>query len=204
MAQFPISSGPDARASVPGAGAAPALDEPMLLERIARHDRAAFDVLYRRYFSRLSRFLGRMIRRPQLVGEVVNDTMLVVWRKAGSYNGQSRVSTWIFAIAYRTALKAIGRQQDGCGVDVPEAESPEESSPERILMRMQDRRILDAAMQGLSAEHRAVIELTYFHDCACRDVALIVGCPVDTVKTRLFHARRRLKALLSTKAEDLR
>ncbi|TMH00747.1 MAG: RNA polymerase sigma factor, partial [Betaproteobacteria bacterium] len=57
-------------------------------------------------------------------------------------------------------------------------------------------------LDGLSAEHRAVVDLTYFHGLGCREIADIVGCPVDTVKTRMFHARRKLKTLLTGTAED--
>jgi RNA polymerase sigma-70 factor (ECF subfamily) len=181
-----------------------ALDEASLIERIVRRDRAAFEALYRRYFPRLTRFVERMVRRPQVVGEVVNDTMWVVWRKAASYNGQSKVSTWIFSIAYRIALRALGRLRDPVECEAPDAPAPAEAEPDRELMLRQDRRLLEEAMAKLSAEHRAVIDLTYFHDCACREVAQIVGCPVDTVKTRLFYARRRLRVLLAQREGDLR
>src|ERR1700746_2882967 len=84
-------------------------DEAVLLLRIAVGDREAFETLYRGYFPRLTRFLERVMRRPHTVEEVLNDTMLVVWRKAATFNAQSKVSTWIFSIAYRKALKAIKR-----------------------------------------------------------------------------------------------
>jgi len=183
---------------------APKLDEQTLLERTALGDRAAFEELYRRYFPRLTRFVERMVRRPQVVGEVVNDTMLVVWRKADTYNGQSKVSTWIFSVAYRTALRALGQQREPVEWEPPEVAAPSEAEPENSLSQQQDRRILDEALLHLTAEHRAVIELTYRHDCACREIAQIVGCPVDTVKTRLFYARRRLKLILAQRLGDLR
>ena len=183
---------------------APTVDEQTLIERVALRDRAAFEDLYRRYFPRLTRFIERMVRRPQIVGEILNDTMFVVWRKAATYNGQSKVSTWIFSIAYRTALRALGRQSDPVEWEAPEVPAPPEAEPESSLIQRQDRRILDEALSQLTAEHRAVIELTYMHECACREIAQIVGCPVDTVKTRLFYARRRLKSLLAQRMGDLR
>ena len=84
-------------------------DETALLQRVCERDRRAFELLYRVYYRRLTRFLEQVTRRPQLVEEVVNDTMLVVWRKAETFNHASQVSTWIFAIAYRKALKALKR-----------------------------------------------------------------------------------------------
>ena len=92
-------------------------DEVALLQRVARGERLAFDVFYRTYYRRLHRFLEQIMRRPELVGEVLNDTMLVVWRKAGTFNQGSRVSTWIFAIAYRRALKTLKRAPEP-GVEI--------------------------------------------------------------------------------------
>ena len=93
--------------------------EVRLLGAIAAGERHAFEMLYRAYHPRLTRFLDRMTRRPALVEEVLDDTMLVVWRRADRYNGRSKVSTWIFAIAYRTALKALQRLDEA--IDYGEA-----------------------------------------------------------------------------------
>ena len=84
-------------------------DEARLIGRIAAGELRAFEAMYRAYHPRLTRFLERMTRRPGLVDEVLNDTLLVVWHRAGRYNGCSKVSTWIFGIAYRKALKALQR-----------------------------------------------------------------------------------------------
>jgi RNA polymerase sigma factor (sigma-70 family) len=90
-------------------GAPPTEDEAALLRQVSERDRRAFELLYRVYYRRLTRFLAQVTRRPQLVDEIVNDTMLVAWRKAATFHHASRVSTWIFAIAYRKALEALRR-----------------------------------------------------------------------------------------------
>src|SRR5262249_43151390 len=90
------------------------------LARAAAGDLPSFEALYRAYHPRLTRFLDRMTHRPALVEEVLNDTMLVVWRRADSFNGNCKVSTWVFAIAYRKALKRLHRLDeavDGDGED---------------------------------------------------------------------------------------
>jgi RNA polymerase sigma factor (sigma-70 family) len=178
-------------------------DEVALVGRVAGGDAAAFEALYRCFYPRLRRFLERMTRRPQLVEEILNDTMLVVWRKAHTYNFRSKVSTWIFAIAFRKALKALKRIDDPIAYDPEEGSNPLKPGPEGELMAHQLRVLLSHAMISLSAEQRAVIELTYYQDCAYREIAEIMGCPIDTVKTRMFHARRRLKALLAGRMEDI-
>jgi len=177
--------------------------EASLVARTASGELQAFEQLYRAYHPRLTRFLDRLTRRPGLVGELLNDTMLVVWNRAGSYNGQSKVSTWIFAIAYRKAMKALSRLDEPMP-DEPDDDqpAPPESGPEYHAARSQIRAVLAQALDHLSFEQRAIVHLTYFHGIGCREVSEIVGCPVDTVKTRMFHARRRLKTLLAGRLED--
>ncbi|HEX4586281.1 MAG TPA: sigma-70 family RNA polymerase sigma factor [Burkholderiaceae bacterium] len=176
-------------------------DEAALLRRISAGDRLAFEALYRVYFPRLTRFLERVIRRPHVVEEVLNDAMLVVWRKAASFNGESKVSTWIFSIAYRKALKALKRFDEPVESDDRDFESTQ-PGPEGQLMQRQRWALLLQQIGRMSAEQRTVIELTYYHGYAYRDIAQIMGCPVDTVKTRMFHARRRLRQFVSERAGD--
>jgi len=178
-------------------------EEVRLLACIARGERAAFDTLYRVYHPRLTRFLDRMTRRPGLVEELLDDTMMVVWRRAATYNGRSKVSTWVFAIAYRKALKGLQRLDEAVDDDgADETPAAREAEPEHHLGQRQLNALLMRALAGLSAEHRAVVDLTYFHGMGYREIADIVECPIDTVKTRMFHARRRLRLLLGGRLEE--
>jgi RNA polymerase sigma-70 factor, ECF subfamily len=178
-----------------------------LIARVAAGDRIAFEALYRIYFPRLTRFLERVLRRPHLVEEALNDTMLVVWHKAATYNGTSKVSTWIFGIGYRKALKAVRRIDDPVESDDDEESEREVGlgppTPEDQLIRRELAAALGAALARMSPEQRAVVELTYYHGCAYREIAEIMSCPIDTVKTRMFHARRRLRVLLAGRRQEL-
>jgi RNA polymerase sigma-70 factor (ECF subfamily) len=167
-----------------------------LIGRVAGGDLQAFETLFRIYHPRLDRFLSLMTARRTLVEEVLNDTMLVVWRRSQTYNGQSKVSTWIFAIAYRTALKALRDQDEPVETDPADELSSEDPGPEQQLMADQIRAQVFRGLEALSAEQRSVLVLTYFHDLPYQEIARIVDCPIDTVKTRVFHGRRRLRALL--------
>jgi RNA polymerase sigma-70 factor (ECF subfamily) len=168
----------------------------LLLDRIQHGDVRAFEELYRSYHARLARFLINLTRRPQLVEEVLNDTMLAVWEKPGNFRGASKLSTWIFGIAYRKAMKALRRHDDPVEYQPVEAADEDDISPHEASWRGQRERLLLEAIQQLSADHRAVVDLTYFHEMTYREIAEIVACPVDTVKTRMFHARRHLKRLM--------
>jgi len=174
-----------------------ALDEVELIHRVAARDGSAFEALYRGYYPRLRRFIERVTRRPQLVDEVVDDTMLVVWHKASSYDLRSRLSTWIFGIAFRRALKAL----KGCDTPVEfepdKCQAPAAAGPEGMLQQQETRARIARALDALSIPHRAVLELCYFEGHSCAEIAEIMQCPVSTVKTRMFHARRRLRALMA-------
>lgn len=188
------------QASPHGGGAVEplALDEARLIARIAaQRDLRAFEQLYRIYHPRLTRFLSNILRRPQLVEEALNDALMVVWRRPEAYNGTSKVSTWIFAIAYRVALKARSKNDEPMEDPKAEARPSLEVGPEQEFSRRQTQEVLAAAMGQLSAEHRAVVDLTYFHEAGYREIAEILDCPVGTVKTRMHHARKHLKGMLA-------
>jgi RNA polymerase sigma-70 factor (ECF subfamily) len=173
-----------------------------LLARIARGNLQAFETLYRAYQPRLTRFLSTLLKRPQLIEEVLDDTMMVVWQSAGNFRGSSKPSTWMFAIAYRKAHKARTRWPDP--VEDPDVDTrvSEDPLPDERLHHDCLRSALLKAMDQLSTDHRAVVDLTYFHGMGYREIAEIVDCPIDTVKTRMFHARRRLKQAMPGSISD--
>ena len=178
------------------------LEETELLDRVSARDVHAFEELYRMYQPRLARFLGHLVQRPQLVEEVLDDTMMAVWQTAGSFRGASKPSTWIFAIAYRKALKARARWPDPVAEPAFDNRVSEDPAPDDGLRHQGLHEALLGAMDGLSPDHRTVVDLTYFHGLGYREIAEIMGCPVDTVKTRMFHARRRLKDALGGTLDD--
>jgi RNA polymerase sigma-70 factor, ECF subfamily len=166
--------------------------EVALLARIAQRDDAALKELYLLYHRRLARFLSRLTSRFELTEEIVNDTFWVVWQRAGDFRGASLVSTWILGIAYRRALKAINRQRPvPAAVDDPSAEPTDEP-----WQRAEMSEWLSVALARLPFEQRTVLELAYTVGHSCEEIAAIMECPVNTVKTRMFHARRKLKVLL--------
>ena len=177
-------------------------DEVRLLAQIAAGDRAAFEALFRAYFPRLTRFVGRMARSPALIEEVVSDTLLVVWQKAATYDQTCKVSTWVFAIAYRKALKGLHLSDDPVDADNTLLEDESGHQPEQELSRHQLRRTVLEALDELPTAQRVVVALTYYHDMAYQEIAEIVGCPVNTVKTRMFHARRRLQDMLANEKDQ--
>jgi RNA polymerase sigma-70 factor, ECF subfamily len=169
--------------------------ESELLARVARRDRRAFEELYNLYHRRLARFLTRLTHRYELAEEIINDTFWVVWRRAPDFRGDSQPSTWIMGIAYRkarnafrTAARTRARERLEGPVDLPAADEPVRAAELRDW--------LGHALERLPAEQRLAVELCYELGFSCEEIARIMDCPVNTVKTRLFHARAKLQKLL--------
>jgi RNA polymerase sigma factor (sigma-70 family) len=174
--------------------------ETTLLRRVGARDRKAFEALYHQYYRRLFAYLLKVMRRADLVEEVLNDVMLAIWKGAAGFDGRSRPSTWIFGIAYHKALKALARRvpaaQEHGDPEREPAEPVDYDEPESLLARRELATVLGQALRALPAEQRTVVELTYYYGLPYQEIAEIMGCPVNTVKTRMFHARRRLKEML--------
>ena len=172
------------------AGDTSARDERALLDAIARRDRRAFSALYRRYHPRLCGYLHRMLGNAAVAEEVLDDVMFIVWTDARKFRGDSAVSSWIFGIAYRKAMTAARKER--------RHETPVDRGVDADALpagRPGDLEFLRVALSHLSTDHRQVVELSYFCGFSYREIAEIAACPVNTVKTRMFHARRRLRVL---------
>lgn len=169
--------------------------EVALVARVAAREQTAFAELYAIYRRRLARFLGRFLASPDTIDEIVNDVMFVVWQDAARFELRSKVSTWIFGIAWHKALKALERQKRAAAPLV-EPEQPERPDDAVNLLEIRER--LRRALDRLTPEQRLVVELTYFVGRSYQEIAEIAGCPVNTVKTRMFHARHRLRDILNS------
>jgi RNA polymerase sigma-70 factor (ECF subfamily) len=162
-----------------------------LLRQVAAGDRTAFKELYLIYHRRLARFLMRMTSRHDLIEEVINDTLWTVWLKAGDFRGDSLVSTWIVGITYRRALKALRKH----GAPRPMLVEEVAVAPDAQL-EDENRQWLGQALAELPLEQRMVMEFSYLMGHSCEEIAQIMQCPVNTVKTRMFHAREKLRRSL--------
>jgi RNA polymerase sigma factor (sigma-70 family) len=175
-------------------------DDLSLIDRVVGRDRQAFETLYHRYAPVVYRYLWKLIRQREIVEEALDDVMMVVWETASRFNGTSHLSTWILGIAHNKALKARARS---ARIDVnlrevePELAGVELSGPEDALAHRELASSVARALDSLSPEQRAVVELTYYSGLSYAEIAEILRCSVNTVKTRMWHARRHLASLLA-------
>ncbi|MEH6874880.1 MAG: sigma-70 family RNA polymerase sigma factor [Candidatus Competibacter sp.] len=186
-----------------------------LMRAVASQNRNAFKTLYERYAPRLGSYLLKLLKQPERVDEAVNDVMLAVWQNADRFDpAQGRLLTWLFGIAHHKGLKALrhaGRSRAEVSFNAlsppdNDREEPKEAllavephhhHPECTVMGWELGRALTWALDRLSPEHRAVIELTFGEERSYLEIAGIMDCPVNTVKTRMFHARKKLAHLLA-------
>jgi RNA polymerase sigma-70 factor (ECF subfamily) len=175
----------------------------VLIARIAGGDRLAMQVLFARHHVRVYRFVLRLVRNEATAEDLISDVFLDVWRQAGKFEGRSAVSTWMLSIARFKALSALRRKPEE-ELDEEMAERIEDQSddPETTLAKKDKGAQLRQALTALSAEHREIIDLVYYHEKSVEEVAGIVGIPEATVKTRMFYARKKLSELLKEQGID--
>ena len=183
-------------------GVAGTAREVHLIARIAEGDRKAFEELYHLYHRRMARFLTRLTRRYDIAEEVINDTFWVVWTKAHTFRGDSQPSTWILGIAYRKARNAFRATARLAEQNLQPELVPLTNEEPNTTEELRD--WLTRALAELPVEQRLAVELCYELGHSCEEIAAIMDCPVNTVKTRLFHARAKLQRLLPQLAKPTR
>lgn len=169
------------------------------LEAAAAGDRSGFERLYRHFQPQLLRFVLRGCGRPHLAEEVVNEALWVVWRSAGNFRGDSRVSTWVHGIAYRCMLRALRDRVTSEEINASALSAAELAATEPSVEEDPDRELRDWVGCGLASlpiMQRLTVELAYYQGETCEDIARIMECSTGTVKARLMHARLKLRKVL--------
>jgi RNA polymerase sigma-70 factor (ECF subfamily) len=171
----------------------PSQTDEALIRAIACGNSAAMRALFDRHRGKVFRFLQRLVRSEASAEELTSEVFLEIWRNAGRFEGRSAVATWILAIARFKALSLLRREREYELDEVTAAALPDYADGPELVLQQKDRgKILRTFLGRLSLDHRQVIDLIYYHDKSIDEVAQIVNIPVNTVKTRMFYARKRL------------
>ncbi len=180
-----------------------AVADQVLIERIADGDRLAMQVLFARHHVRVYRFALRILGRETMAEDIIGDVFLDVWRQAGQFEARSSVSTWLLGIARNKAYSAMRRRSEDALDEEAAAAIPDSAdTPEAALQKKSKAELLRRCLAGLSPEHREVVDLVYYHEQSVQEVSSILGIPENTVKTRMFYARKRLSELLKAAGVD--
>ena len=169
-----------------------------LIAAVAGGDQGAMRTLYNRHHVRVFRFATRLLGDATAAEDVVSEAFMEVWRQADRFEGRSTVSTWIMSIARFKALSMRRRRPDvELDEKLVETVADRSSTPEEAVLEMDRSAQLRGCLMQLSPDHREIVDLVYYHDKTIDEVAEIIGVPKNTVKTRMFYARRRLAQLLA-------
>src|ERR1051326_1776064 len=175
----------------------------MLIGQIAAGDKTAMRTLFGRHQVKVFRFVMRIVGNAALAEDVVSDTFFDAWRNAGRYAGRSSVSTWLLGIARHRALDAARRRP----TESLESEAARNvvdlgGDPEAALGRQDTGAAIRRALAALSREHAEIVDLVYYQEKSIREVGALLGIPENTVKTRMFYARKRLASLVAAEGLD--
>ncbi len=168
-----------------------------LLNQISAGDQKALADFYRLFETRLYQFIKSKLNDSFEASDILNEVFLDVWRKADSFEGRSKVSTWLFGIAYYKTMDRLRKKKpdmiDDDMLDI------EDDAPTQLtcLVNAENSVAIRFCLDALKGAHRAVMELSFFDDLSYREIAQIVDCPENTVKTRMFHAKQAMKQCLT-------
>ena len=165
------------------------MSDEQLLAGIVQGNPRAIENLYREYRPRLAAFLSRLAPRCENIDEMINDTMMVVWQRADGFRGSSKISTWIFGIAYRIAMKTL-RQNRRWSANLAYAQIEATTDPTR---QEEECDWLTQGLARLSPDHCASLMLIYHQGHSAREVSDMTHSPVGPIKARLWHARNSLR-----------
>jgi RNA polymerase sigma-70 factor, ECF subfamily len=171
----------------------------VLIRNIAHGDKRAMQVLFARHNVRVFRFITRLIGPTAAAEDLVSEVFIDVWRKAGQFEGRSQVATWLLGIARHKALSHLrNRSVDHLDDDTAQTLQDPADTPETVCEKNDTGALLRRCLTQLSAAHREIIDLVYYHERPMQDVAQILEIPEATVRTRMFYARKHLAELLKS------
>lgn len=178
-------------------------DEASLIARIAAGDAIALRGLFARHHVRVYRFILRLVRDSAVAEELTNEVFLEVWRNAGSVARTESAVAWMLSIAHHRAIDSLRRRREESWDEGAASALPDGADdPEVAAQKVEKGAILRRCLDALSPEHKCVVDLVYYHEMSIAEAAEVLQIPENTVKTRLFHARKRLSQLLEQAGID--
>ncbi len=174
-----------------------------LLAGLANGDRLAMQSLFARHQTRVFRFIMRIVRNEARAEELVNEVFLAIWQQASKYEGSAQPSTWMLSIAHNKAVSSLRRRREEPADEFAVEQMVDEADNAETLLQKDDKSaILRRCIDKLPEEQRLVMDLVYYQEQSVRETSLVLGVPENTVKTRMFYARRKLAELLTAAGVD--
>lgn len=173
-----------------------------LIIQIASGNQDALCQIYTLYGQRMYAYALRLTSVPAVAEDIIQDTLVVIWQDAHRFRGEGKVLAWLLGIVHHTAMKALRHSSRFISNDLETILVNPEPSPEDQVQIDEKKQWLQAGLETLSSEHRAVLELVFYQGLSIKEAAMVCRCPVGTIKSRLSYARKQLRGVLSRKESD--
>jgi RNA polymerase sigma-70 factor (ECF subfamily) len=171
-------------------------DDQLIVAQIVAGERELFRLLVKRYEQTVYSMGLSFFRNSEDAGDFAQDVFLKVFRSLPGFEGRSRFSTWLYRIAYNTAINGVRRQKEYRSL-ADEDRGENRETPEWDLLRSAAREAVGEAMKNLPERFRICMDLYFFYDRSCQEIEVITGYPVNTVKSHMFRAKKLLREKLA-------
>lgn len=178
----------------------PAADH-LLVRQVATGDQEAFGILYDQYYLPVYNYILRLVHEPQVAEELLQEAFLALWQGAKNFREEAKVKTWLLRIAHHRSVSWLRRSHPVLPIDEVMDAAADDQIEQQIFEEWEVDRV-QRALEQLSLKHRAVIELAFVHNLPYADIAVVLDCPIGTVKSRMSYAMRHLGALLKLADSD--
>ncbi|GHF84490.1 RNA polymerase sigma factor RpoE [Thalassotalea marina] len=170
-----------------------------LVEQVQRGDKKAFNLLVTKYQNKVANLVSRYVKNHSDVPDIVQEAFIKAYRALPNFRGESAFYTWLYRIAVNCAknhMVASGRKPPGSDVEIEDAEIydsgdalRENASPEKLLLTKEIKKVVFSTIEQLPDDLRTAINLRELEGLSYEEIAIIMECPVGTVRSRIFRAR---------------
>ena len=174
------------------------IDERELIAKIAKKDQNAFQTFFYIYKNRLYYYFYKLLENQEDAEELTMETFFRIYRNAGTFRGESKVSSWVFGIARRVCLEHLKEKNKSIKtLELYEGDAVSEGSPIN-----EDVELVRKAIEKLAPYEREVLFLAYYEELPYEDIAKVLDIPLGTVKSRVFNAKAKLKRIIEEMSHE--
>lgn len=168
----------------------------LLMQQIGSGDESALSEFFSRYGNAMLAYAQRLVNEQALAEEIVQESLVAIWKGARTFRAESKLQTWVLGIVYHKSISALRARKD-LPLEEDTLQAPEHSMPGPSVEKSDRTRILTRLMNELPADQKSILELVFFHRMSLEETAEAMKCPLGTVKSRLFNARKTLGKIIT-------
>ncbi|MCL2138530.1 MAG: sigma-70 family RNA polymerase sigma factor [Treponema sp.] len=171
-------------------------DDQLIVDQIVSGQKDLFRLLVRRYERSVFGMGMSFFHNAEDASDFVQEVFIKIYRNLSGFEGRSKFSTWLYRIAYNTAVNGINRRKEYQSLAEEDVANADNNTPERQMIRKAAKDAILASVHELPERYRMCIDLYFFYDLSYQEIELITGFPVNTIKSHVFRAKKLLREKL--------